>query len=417
MDNSKKNVTIIGGGVAGLTTAIELSQYSIHVDVIEKSPFLGGHGIQYACKATDRCVKCGACVVEEKLKTAAALSSIRLHTESQIEKITQSKTYSVSLLKRPAFINPTKCTNCGICFQRCPADAINRGFSTGNQPLFAISKNKCLYFKDGSCTLCASKCPEDAITLTAAETTESFNSDAIVLATGFQPYNPEKKPYGYHRFVNVITNLELEQMLRRHSVAQRPSDGQAPGKIAFIQCVGSRDAKLNHLWCSKVCCGSALRMARLIRSRQPEIEISFFYIDVQSFGKNFEAFYREAQNEIEMIRSIPADIYPAEDDSLRAIYYDSSTRQSHEPIFDLVILSIGMLPNPDNSQHTEMFGLKSDPFGFWSYESSSALTNGKGVFTVGAANGPMSIAETVIQAEQTAWQVYNDLVIESNNAP
>jgi len=192
-------------------------------------------------------------------------------------------------------------------------------------------------------------------------------------------------------------------MLRQESRVKRPSDNMEPKQIAFIQCVGSRDAKLNHLWCSKVCCGSALRMARLIKARQPETEIIFFYIDIQTFGKDFEIFYKDVKKDVRMIRAIPGDILKTKYDSLRITFADNSTHETVEEIFDLVVLSIGLTPCKGTQDMAKLLNIESADTGFFNTSGESGLTSKDGIFTAGTAMGPMSIAETVANAGNTAW--------------
>ena len=136
-------------------------------------------------------------------------------------------------------------------------------------------------------------------------------------------------------------------MLRQQTRVKRPSDNLAPKSIAFVQCVGSRDSSLNHLWCSKVCCGSALRMAKLIKARHPETQITFFYIDVQSFGKDFHSFYDGVQKDVRMIRAIPGEIFKPTQDHLQVNYYEAKTGTPHQENFDMVVLSVGITPGGD----------------------------------------------------------------------
>ncbi len=396
-----KKVLIIGGGVAGLSAALALEQLGIGVDLVEKTGFLGGHAIQYACKATDQCVKCGACAVEEKLKAASGNSNIRIFLNSQIKnRIMTDGRNAITLHRQPRYIDPQKCNDCGQCYDQCPGEgAIEQGFSSGNHPLYALNADKCLCFTGQDCHICEDLCPEKAINLNLQAREHVCEADAIIVAAGFKAFDPVDKPYGWKVFDNVITNLELERMLRRQGAAIRPSDAQPAKHIAFIQCVGSRDATLNHLWCSKVCCGSALRMARVIKARQPESDITLFYMDVQNFGKDFDTFYTAVQDDVHQVRSLPGDIFLTSDDCLRVIHFDQHKRQSVEQIFDMVVLSVGITPGSDISELADRLELKTELTGFLSTSPTQ-----QGIFTAGAAIGPMAIDDAIASAGQAVWQ-------------
>ena len=404
---SDKNVLIIGGGVAGLSAAVELADLDIHVELIEKTNFLGGHAVGYACKAINNtCVKCGACVVEEKLQCAVSHPNIKISTNSQVKNISQNGRFSASIRQESLYVDPEKCTNCGLCLDRCPVDkAVLQSFSKNNHPFYAVNTEKCLYFKDQSCTICKDECPEKAIDLDKKASEHTIEADAVLIAIGFQPFNPKDKPYGYGRFKNVVTGLDLERMLKQSGRVKKPSDKKFPQKIAFVQCVGSRDAKLNHLWCSKVCCGSALRMARLIKERQPEAEIFIFYIDVQTFGKDFEPFYREIQEDIRMIRTIPGDFYEMDDQCLKVNFVNTPTHETMEEIFDLVVLSVGITPIEDIGTLSRMFKIGPDESGFLKTDDKGISNSKNGVFTAGTVQGPMSIPETIAGAGSAVWKI------------
>lgn len=401
-----KTVVVIGSGVAGLSAALELAQFGISVEIIEKSDFAGGHAIRLACKATDQCVKCGACLVEEKLDRAVQNSRIRILTGSWIDSISKSERYAIGLNQKPKYINAQKCTTCGVCLHQCPQEgAIIQGVSRNHSPFFAINEKECLYLADQSCRRCQEACPEKAITLDARAGQVAYEADAIVLATGFSLFNPQNKPYGYGVFKNVVTNMELEDILRREGQVIRPSDGQPARKIAFIQCVGSRDAKLKHLWCSKICCGSALRMAGLINARQPESEISFFYIDVQTFGRDFVPFYRRVQEEVRMIRAIPGDIFETPEGQLRVNYITAETHETIEKIFDCVVLSVGLQPCKENLEVARQLNLKLGDSGFVIPSEIDGEASDNGIFSAGAVGGPMSIAESIASAGETSLKI------------
>ena len=392
-----KHVTIIGGGVAGLSAALELSRFNLNVDVIEATAFPGGHAIRLACKATDRCVKCGACLVEEKLSQAIQEPRIRLLTNARIENIGQDQYFHYDLMQTPHRIDPDRCTQCGVCLELCPAGAVQTGTSSSHKPFYTIDRKRCLNGQDEDCRACQKGCPENAINLDEQTTQFSCQSEALILTTGFTPFDPVIKPYGYGRFQNVITNLELEEKLRLTAGSLVTPENKAIQNIAFIQCVGSRDAKLNNLWCSRICCGSSLRLANLIEWRQPDTSITVFYIDIQSFGKDFRQFYRKAQDQINFQRSIPADVFERSDGRLQVCFTDDQTQEGQEATFDLVVLAIGLCPPNPILDQAEPVDQRSQEDGF------IQLANNTGVFAAGAATGPMSIAESVASAERAAW--------------
>jgi heterodisulfide reductase subunit A len=241
--------------------------------------------------------------------------------------------------------------------------------------------------------------------LSAKVPSGEIHADAILVATGFMPYDPSGKPYGYGQFQNVITSLEAERLLRENWLMKRPSDGRVAGRMAFIQCVGSRDARLGHSWCSKICCGSSMRMARLIQSRQEDCQITFFYIDVQTFGKDFPIFYQHARENLAMIRAIPGDIVRAGSDELAVIYFDPQTQASTEALFDVVVLSVGLAPSADHQPMARMLDLTLDEGGFMPVCGPDGHTASAGIFTAGAAMGPMSIADSVSSAEKTVFDI------------
>lgn len=217
-----------------------------------------------------------------------------------------------------------------------------------------------------------------------------LKADAVILATGFTPFDPSEKPYGYRKGSNgnVITHLELEGMLHGQGKVRRPSDGALPEAIAFIQCVGSRDLVLGRPWCSCVCCGSALRMAKRIQQENPSVKTTFFYIDVQTFSRNFDAVYADFKKNIRMVRAIPGDVVKTADDRLRVGYFDPVERRYTEEIFDMTVLSVGMGPNPDTPELARIFGVLPDRFGFLGKTPD-------GVFVAGSAVQPMGISDSM----------------------
>ena len=334
-----QQVLIIGGGIGGLTAALALVQRGVGVKVVEKEVTVGGHAARLSCKALDRCVKCGACLAAQTIAAAGTHSRIQLHTNCRVSDLRRGRRYAYTIEPRAREEASARPT---------PAEA-----------------------------------------------------DAVVLATGFRTFDPAGKPYGYGLFPDVITNLELEGLLSSGRRVLRPSNGAEPSRMAFIQCVGSRDAALGHLWCSAFCCAAAVRAARLLKRRQPALEITIFYIDIQNFGRDFESVYTQACREIRFVRAIPADAVPQEAGRLRLCWLDHGSRQPVEEDFDLVVLSTGMTPRPETGSLAEAIGLARPGAGFVVPENREA----GGAFVLGTARGPMTIEQTIADARRTAWQV------------
>jgi heterodisulfide reductase subunit A len=346
VNTAQKHVAVIGAGVAGLTAADALAGQGVRVSLIEKTPFLGGHAIQLNCKATDACVKCGACLVEDKLRRTTQHANVAIFTDARIEVISGSCPYQLRYRVRSPQMD--------------------------------------------------------------ADRSSTLEADALLVTTGFQTFDPSAKPYGYGLFPNVITSLDAERILRGKSVLERPSDCAPAKRIAFIQCVGSRDASLGHSWCSKICCGSSMRMARLIQSRQEDVAITFFYIDVQTFGRDFQCVYQQARESITMIRSIPGEINPAERDELEVVYFDPHEKKSMKGVFDIVVLSVGLIPSEDNQGLAKLLDCSLDESGFMPFQGDDDRLPA-GIFVAGAATGPMTIAESIGSAEKAVYDMMKQL--------
>jgi heterodisulfide reductase subunit A len=238
-------------------------------------------------------------------------------------------------------------------------------------------------------------------------------ADAVVLATGFQLFDPAIKPYGYGRYPGVITNLEFERRLRNLGPVLQAREKGLPLRLAFIQCVGSRDVNLGHPWCSAYCCGAALRAARLVKKRQPAAVVTIFFIDIQTFGQDFDAVYRDARRDFRFVRSIPAEAAAADGGGLRLSWMDDETGEYREEVFDLVVLSAGMTPSPETGRIAALLGFPAASPGF---VEPLGTGSAKGVFAAGTVRGPMTIAETVADARAAARQVIAFLA-ESGEPP
>lgn len=402
---SENKVLILGSGVAGLTTALELAKFGIPSEIIERAPFAGGHAIGFSCKATDECVRCGACLAEDRLFSAMESEKIRIHPSSRLTALTRDNgKFKASIQKAGEFIDPSRCNGCGRCLEACGSDgAILRGASPYNSPPFAIDMGRCRE-AGRDCRACMDACPRSAISFEKDALEFGILADAVVVASGFRAFDPIGKPYGYGRFKDVITNLELERMLRENGRALRPSTGSQPSSIAFIQCVGSRDDRLDHLWCSRVCCGSALRMARWIRYMNQEIRVSVFYIDIQNFGRDFPVVWDNLQDDVGFIRTLPGDAVLNQDATIRVNFFDPVGRVGASSDFDLLVLSVGITPGDDLYETARLLGLPLDGNGFLADPEQLEPLAANGVTAAGTVFGPMSILDAVKSAQAASWR-------------
>jgi heterodisulfide reductase subunit A len=355
---------------------------------VEKADFLGGHAIQYACKATDACQQCGACAVESTLKKVVEAPNIRVHLGKEIGAITSKNGIVASL--RDA--DGAEKAGCDTGYAQNPEGcAAMRGWSR---------HNAVFYTEDGK--LDPAKTGGEA----------QLAVDAVIVATGFTPFDANiKSTYRYNELANVVTGLDLERTKRAHGRLVRPSDGKAPQKIAFIQCVGSRDERLGHLWCSQICCPYALRSALAAKHQNPDLDVTIFYMDIQNTSNSFPAFYAQCKEDFRFVRNIPVDMYEADEGRIRTRFMGENTDGAVEEEFDLVVLSVGIMPGSDNNALSETFGLTLNGDGF--VQSAEKLNKAKsgvdGIFLAGTVTGPGTIAGSMAQAGQSACDVINYL--------
>lgn len=417
MSNPEKYAAIIlGGGIAGIGTALELARLGLKVALVEKTPFFGGRAASLCCKATEECQKCGACLVEDRLKALFQEPGITLYPHTElVSQVRENGRFRVTLRQQPQVIDPNRCVDCGLCLEECPAagqGAIVTTAVTQNHPRFAVIPAKCLYFQDGSCQVCQRICPPTAraVDLSRPERIIEAETPAVVVATGYQPADPRCRPhYGYGRLPQVITGLELEERLRRNGAGLQRPDGQAARSIAFIQCVGSRDK--DHPYCSQVCCAYTLRLARLLKHRLPQAAVATFYMDLQNVGRNSDEFHAEARRLVKEVRALPGNLRATGEGAAALRYLDEETGKALEEAFDLVVLSVGIGPGRDNPALAALLGLELTPEGFFKAADSRhrSLTPQPGLFLAGTAEGPRDVAGCLTQAQATARQVHHYL--------
>ncbi|MEJ2716373.1 MAG: FAD-dependent oxidoreductase [Deltaproteobacteria bacterium] len=399
----KTDAVIIGGGVAGLSCSRELSRLGIASTIVEKAPFPGGHVSHYCCKATDRCQRCGACLLEDVLDYVGSSERITCMLGATISHAERRDgLLSLTVTEQPARIYSDRCNLCGECLDVCPVSGALARSPVDNR--IYVNTEACLYVKDRSCRRCEEVCREGAVRLDEAPSEQRIDTASVVVAAGFRPFDASEKPrFGYGLIPGVITSLELDQLLRTDNFTPVGRDRQIRS-VAFIQCVGSRDAKIGRNYCSRVCCGYALRLARLLRNRFPGIEPSMFYMDIQTFDRDFERRLEEARREVRLIRSIPAEVRSSDDGRPQLIYQGMDEERMIES-FDLVVLSVGISPDPTLHALDELLHIGVNRDGFLGGDEEEVRTDSSGVFIAGAVQGPKSIEQTVFHAIRTAGHV------------
>jgi heterodisulfide reductase subunit A2 len=349
-----KRVLILGAGIAGATAAERLGRAGLEVHLVERNAEIGGHAARTGCKATDVCLRCNACVADATLRAVKASPSIQRHTGTRLLDLQ----------------------------------------STGKPARYRAT------LEPGGARL---------------------DVDAVVVATGFTPFSPrENSSLAYARLPNVITGEDAERQLASAQTITRPSDSRAPGRVAFIQCVGSRTEEAfrrpeDTNYCSSVCCAYALRMARRMKHEVPQTQITVFYMDIQNFGANFDAFFGACRDQLRLVRSRPYDISAGPDGSLLVKFAPDAAGPADKSVveeaFDLVILSVGIRPNPDAAWLAERIGVPLDKNGFFGLKQAAALPDLQraGIYAIGAAEGPKDIAGSMAQAEAVAAAIMADL--------
>ena len=424
-----KRALVIGGGIAGIQTAIDIADAGYKVDIVEKTPSIGGRMSQL--DKTFPTLDCSACILTPKMVEAAAHENITIHTYAEVEKVTGFVgNFTVEIRKKARYVDMTKCTGCGVCQEKCPSkktpNAFNRGlnnrsaiytpFAQAIPNVPVIDTAACIKFKTGKCGVCEKVCQAGAINYKQEDKILTETYGAIVVATGFDTIKLDKYgEYAYGASPDVVTSLELERIMNAAGPTgghlERLSDGKAPKEIVFIQCVGSRCADdRGKPYCSKICCMYTAKHAMLIRDKYPDTNVTVFYIDVRTPGKNFDEFYRRAVEDygVNYIKGQVGKVAPQADGSLLVQGVDLLDQKQILKKADMVVLATAIEPNPDVRKIATMLTASIDTNNFLTeahpklrpVESPTA-----GVFLSGVCQGPKDIPETVAQAGAAAVKV------------
>ncbi|UCF59444.1 MAG: CoB--CoM heterodisulfide reductase iron-sulfur subunit A family protein, partial [Candidatus Bathyarchaeota archaeon] len=418
-------VLVIGGGISGITAALDLAEKGYGVYLLEKTPSIGGRMSQL--DKTFPTLDCSICILAPKMVEISRHPNIKLYTYSEVSHVQpkdDGKSFKVKIKRKPRYVNEEKCTGCLTCTEKCPVKApsefeeklgqrkaIYIPFPQAVPAVAVIDRTHCLYFQKGVCKLCEKFCPAKAIDFDQEEREETLEVASIILATGFDLIDPAiLSQYGYGRLPNVMTSLEFERLLNAAGPTGgkivKLSDKTAPEKMAFIQCVGSRNVDVKP-YCSQICCMYATKEAVVSKEHNPKIDITIFYNDLQASGKAHQELVRRAAEEfqIKYVKGLPSGIdYDFETNKLVIRHTDIVKDKPRTESVDLVVLCPSVVPKKDSSELARMLGISMTKFGFFkSVHSSSAVdTNVPGIYVCGVCEGPKDISHSVAQASAAA---------------
>lgn len=410
---------VIGGGVAGIQSALDLADMGFQTYMVEKQPTIGGRMGQL--DKTFPTLDCSMCILAPKMVDVGKHENIELLTYSEVREVDgYIGNFKVKVERKPRYIDEELCVGCGSCVEVCPIEMPNY-FDEGigmvkaafipfpqAVPLCAtIDKDYCI-----ECKLCDQICERGAVKHDQESEFIDLEVGTIIVATGYDPYDPtEKLEYGYGAHTNVITAMEIERMINASGPTEghviKPSDHESPKRVAFIHCVGSRDDKIGKPYCSRVCCMYSMKNAQLIIDHEPDTDVTLYYMDIRAFGKGFEEFYKNSQEKygIKFLRGRPSEIIENDDLTLTVRGEDTLLNTVTEYDYDLVVLSVGLIPPEGAEELRQTIGLSKSGDGFL-MEAHPKLrpvdTLTDGVYLAGVSQGPKDIPDAVAQGSGAA---------------
>jgi heterodisulfide reductase subunit A len=426
----RPDALVVGGGIAGLQSALDLADQGLQVLVVERQSSIGGHMI--ALSKVFPTLDCASCITTPKMSAAAHHVNIQILTNTEVEAIESiDGMHCVRLLQKPTYVNFDKCIGCRLCEYACDTEypdpfeedlgtvrAIAVPFTNAIPQKAVLDAEHC-----GTCGTCARVCPTDAIEFDQKPRSLTIRTDAVIVASGFQLNAMTVKPqYNAARSKNIISPMTLERLLAPHGPygrVLRPSDGKIPSSVAFVQCAGSRDESIGVSYCSRVCCMYSIKQAMLLSGSLPLADITIYYMDIRAFGKGYEQFFQNAKAMgISFVRGKVARIVPVDGGDLSL--HVESTEDAENPLqehrHDLVVLAQGMIPGWKPSDSTPV-ACASDGFVATPTLTAPTVTTAPGIFVAGTASGPKDIVDTIAEAGAAAMQVSQYLYQKRSAVP
>ena len=429
-----KRALVIGGGIAGITAALDIADAGFHVDIVEKDYTVGGKMAKL--DKTFPTLDCASCIVTPKMTEVSQNPNIRILSYSEVCRVSgYIGNFEIDIKRHPRYVDETKCTGCGACIEKCPnkkvpnafnlnlnnRKAIDIPFAQAVPKVANIDANYCLHMKglkngkDNVCGFCEKECGVGAINFNQKEEIITEKYGAIIVATGYNPISLEKfDEYAYNQSPDVVSSLEFERLCNASGPTNghllRPSDGKEPKTIVFVQCVGSRcsaDSTKGHEYCSKICCMYTAKHAILTRDHYPDTNCYVFYIDVRTPGKLFDEFYRRAveQYGVHYIKGQVGKVTPQSDGTLDVQGSDLILNKQVHIKADMVVLAASIEADKSARPLATMLTTSMDNNDFF-LEAHAKLrpveSPTAGIFLAGCCQGPKDIPETVAQSSGAA---------------
>jgi heterodisulfide reductase subunit A len=412
-----KSVLVIGGGIAGIYSALELADKGYEVFMVERTTSIGGHMAQLS--KTFPTFDCSACILTPKMVSVSQHPNIKLFTNAEPIAVEGSPgNYQVKIRIKPRYVNLEKCTGCGVCAEKCPVKkpssfeenliqekAIYLPFKQAIPNVYSIDKDYCLYLTKGICRVCERVCKGEAIDFKQEDEVINLDVGTIIVSTGYDLIDSKAfGQYSYGLHPDIVTSLQFERLMLQG--LRRPSNGEVPKKVAFILCVGSRSNDSKGVgYCCKIGCMNAIKHALLLDKSVSGADPWIFYTDVRAHGKGYEEFYAKAREHFTtFIRGRAAEVIPNGDNVIvRA--EDTILGEQIEESFDLVVLCPAIIPNTGTKELAEMLGIDLGPDNFFlelHHKLRGIETKREGIYISGCAQGPKDVRETTMESMATA---------------